>query len=390
MHAIVHLIRHEKSVHKAPGVYERLACFMCDPDLTIEGRENCRIFAKNFSSDTNYITHIWCSPMKRTINTALLSFKDVIARGVKVQAMDLLQNRDASANGIGMDKEDLQKHFGEQVDFDKVEKGWNEKFVGKWAPGNQDWKMPALKMALKDLRSTTNVAEVVIVSHGSLLDDLTHLRGDYRRSWRGEVRSYLINDLGEPCQLLNRNALKQYRSHATDDQTIPKADQDLPNTNDPDQSRLAVALNPSASKDSGEALVEINLVNEAIPRTIPTTVKILETAKQPENNPTTSAQPLQQDTTAITLKRVCPQEFKAEPIHTSKKISRAVEGTNKLMGIWSMSDHDIARKVMKNEWMWIKEQVSVQLTMNKAKLENTHSSDGNEIKESESEIVVAV
>lgn len=314
--------------------------------------------------------------MKRTINTALLSFKDVIQRGVKVQAMDLLQNRDASANGIGMDKEDLQKLFGAQVGFEKVEEGWNEKSFGKWAPGNQDWKMPALKMALKDLRSTTNIAEVVIVSHGSLLDDLTRLRGGYRRSWRGEVRSYLINDPGEPCQLLDKNALEQYRSLATDDQMIPKSDQDLTNTNDPEKSRLAVALNPPASKNSGEALVEIAPINKTIPQTIPTTVQILETAKQTENNPTTSAQPLQQKTTTkttttIKLKRIFPQEFEAEPLHISKKIYAIPQENNKLNGIWSMSDQDIARKVMTNEWMWMKEQVSVQLLMNKARVKGT-------------------
>ncbi|KAJ8060871.1 hypothetical protein OCU04_009952 [Sclerotinia nivalis] len=353
---------------------------MCDPDLTSEGRSNCRRFSKKFSSKSNYITHIWCSPMKRTINTALLSFKDVIARGVKVQAMDVLQNWDASANGIGMDKDYLQEHFGGQVDFDKVEEGWNEKSFGKWAPKNQDWKIPALKMALRDLRSTTNMAEVVIVSHGSVLDDLAHLRGRYRRSWRGEICSYLINDLGEPCQLLDKYALEHYRSHVTDDQMIPKSDQDLSNTNDPEQSRLAVALNPSASKYSGNALVEINPVNKAITQNISTTVEILETVKQTENNLATLAQPFQEETTAIGVKRVYPQEFEAEPMHLSKKISRTAQRSNTLTVIWSMSDHDIARGVIINEWMWMKEQVSVQLVMKKAMVEKTQSPDDNETK----------
>ncbi|KAF7863051.1 hypothetical protein EAF04_007134 [Stromatinia cepivora] len=386
MHVIVHLIRHEQSAHKARGFHESLACFMCDPDLTAEGRLNCRRFSQKFSSDSKYITHIWCSPMKRTINTALLSFKDVIARGVKVQAMDVLQNWDASANGIGMDKDYLQKHFGAQVDFDKVEEGWNEKSFGKWAPGNQDWKIPALRMALKDLRSTTDIVEVVIVSHGSLLDDLTHLSGKNRRSWRGEVCSYLINDFGVPYQLLNKNALKHCRSHATDDKMISTSDHQLSNTNDLEQSRLAVALNPRASNYCAKALeVTINPVNKAITENIPTAAEILETAKQTENNLATLVRPFQEETTAIRLKRVCPQEVEARPMHISNKRPRT---TRTPMAIWTMSDRDIARKVITTELMWAQEQISVQLTMKKAMNKKTQAPDDNET--NGSEIVVAV
>lgn len=118
--------------------------------------------------------------MTRTIRTALLSFESAIARGVKVQALDLLQNWDSSPNGIGMDKEYLHKHFGEQVDFDKVEEEWNDKSSGKWAPKSQEWKIAALKRALNNLRSTTNIVEIVIVSHGSVLRELTSQGGKLR------------------------------------------------------------------------------------------------------------------------------------------------------------------------------------------------------------------
>lgn len=115
--------------------------------------------------------------MRRTINTALLSFEDVIARGVKVQAMDVLQNWDSSPNGTGMDKSYLHDHFSEQVDFAKVEDGWNVKPSGKWAYANHHWRFSTLKQALKDLRSSTNLVEVAIVTHGSFLNTFTSKDG---------------------------------------------------------------------------------------------------------------------------------------------------------------------------------------------------------------------
>ncbi|KAM0131350.1 hypothetical protein ACHAP3_007002 [Botrytis cinerea] len=176
MNVIAHFVRHEKGAHKTQAFFTEQLSLIRDPDLTAEGLSNCKVFSKNFS-DSGYVTHVWCSPMTRTIRTALLSFESAIDRGVKVQALDLLQNWDSSPNGIGMDKEYLHKNFGEQVDFDKVEEGWNDKSSGKWAPKSQEGKIAALKLALNNLRSTTNIVEVVIVSHGSVLRELTN-RGD--------------------------------------------------------------------------------------------------------------------------------------------------------------------------------------------------------------------
>ncbi|KAF5874380.1 putative phosphoglycerate mutase family protein [Botrytis fragariae] len=104
-----------------------------------------------------------------------------------------------------MDKEYLHKHFGEQVDFDKVEEGWNDKASGEWVPKSQMWNIPALKLALNGLRSTTTNVEVVIVSHGSVLRELTNGRGDWRS---GEVRSYLIDDNGKPFLFLDKGGLE--------------------------------------------------------------------------------------------------------------------------------------------------------------------------------------
>ncbi|TGO28221.1 hypothetical protein BPAE_0030g00060 [Botrytis paeoniae] len=221
MYVIAHFLRHEKGEHKVQGFSTDQLFLIRDPDLTAEGRSDCQTFSKDFS-DSRHVTHIWCSPMTRTIRTAPLSFEDAIARGVKVQALDILQNWDTSPNGIGMDKEYLRKHFGEQVDFDKVEEGWNDKASGKWAPKSQKWNSSALKLALNDLQSTTTMVEVVIVSHGSVLRELTNGRGGWRS---GEVRSYLIDDKGEPCLSLDASGLEVHRSHSLNQHMIPKSDQ---------------------------------------------------------------------------------------------------------------------------------------------------------------------
>ncbi|TGO54604.1 hypothetical protein BOTNAR_0263g00050 [Botryotinia narcissicola] len=239
MDVIAHFLRHQKGEHKAKGFSADQLALIRDPDLTAEG-----------------------------------------PRGVKVEALEVLLNWDTSPNGIGMDKEDLCKHFSEQVDFDKVEEGWNDKSSGRLASNNKTSNIPALKLALNDLRSNTNMVEVVIISHGCFLGELTNKR----RCWRsGEVRSYLIGDTGKPWFLLDKSDLEDCRCRLLNQNMTSTSDRVQPEPLGP--SSLAETLTHKHSESFEKApAVKIKVVIQIVAKNTPKKVKeeLLKTSKRCE------------------------------------------------------------------------------------------------------------
>ncbi|TGO64832.1 hypothetical protein BCON_0005g00290 [Botryotinia convoluta] len=338
------LIRSKKSLlgcRQSPRIQHRSA------QSHSRSRSNCRgpfrlpIFSMDFS-DSRHVTHIWCSPMTRTIRTVLLSFESAIARGVKVEALDILQNWDTSPNGIGMDKEYLRKHFGEQVDFDKVEEGWNDKASGKWAPKSQKWNIPALKLALNDLRSTTNMAEVVIVSHGSVLRELTNGWGGWRS---GEVRSYLIDDKGKPCLSLDKSGLEVHRSHSLNQHMIPTSDQVHSQPLGPSILAETLAHKPSESSEKAPA-VKIKVVIQIIAKDTPKITKeeILKASKRCETRVDGLFNLFQEELPPTKVEGGDIEGVKARPIIVSKQGPITKQPSKIPIAIRRIIDHDIARK----------------------------------------------
>ncbi|KAF7887154.1 uncharacterized protein EAF02_003801 [Botrytis sinoallii] len=341
MGVIAHFLRHEKGEHKAQGFSTDQLALIHDPDLTAEGRSDCQIFSNNFS-DSRYVTHIWCSSMTRTIRTALLCFQSVIARGVKVEAWEILQNWDTSPNGKGMDKECLHKHFGEQVDFDKVEEGWNDKSSGEWASKSQKSNIPALKLALNDLRSTTNMVEVVIVSHGSVLKELTNGRG----SWRsGEVRSYLIGDNGEPGFLLDKNDLEVRRCHPVNQNMIPTLDRVQPEPLGPSSLVETLTHKPSESSEKAPAVKQrwlFKLLQRDISKN--TKEKILRASKRCETHVDTLFKLFQEELPPTKVEGEDIEGVKARPTIGSKQGPITTQASKIPIAIGRMSHRDIVRK----------------------------------------------
>ncbi|ESZ95815.1 hypothetical protein SBOR_3832 [Sclerotinia borealis F-4128] len=347
---IVHLMRHEQARHKASYMLREDGRSIRDPDLTINGRVDCRHFSQDICWLSQYISHIWCSPMKRTINTALLSFGDAIDRGVKVQTIDVLQNWDSSPNGIGMDKKDLQEHFGGKVNFDKVEEGWNQKSSGRWARENMQWRIPALELALRDLRSVTDRVEVVIVSHGSVLNTLLDLDSRWKS---GKIRSYLIDD-GESYQRLDKNALKNYRRlHVTDELTKWTSNQDL--SLKLGQSKFAAMLNSEVCKHSGTMTIKIKRLNKAITEgtSMNAKGKILETVKQNETSSHALIKLFQEEIPAAEAKGGCAQEIEARVTNASEFTLRTPLKIDIILSI-SWTDYPMARMLLMKEQMRVK------------------------------------
>ncbi|QSZ31392.1 hypothetical protein DSL72_000957 [Monilinia vaccinii-corymbosi] len=290
--------------------------------------------------------------MKRTINTTLLAFKDVIDRGVKVQAIDLLQNWDSCPNGIGMDKEDLRAHFGEQVDFDKVGDGWNNKSSGMWASENQEWKIPALKWKLGGLQSATDRIEVVIVSHGSTLDSLT---GVHQTWGNGRIRSYLIDDCGQLISRLDENTLKEYRSHGTDNHMILASDCD--SSDNLEHSELAAKPNLEVSKYFGPtSSVQTNCPNKTITEGISmnNTDGTVETAKQTQSSFIALVKLFRVETPATKFEWVVSKKVEARVTDTLEIISTVCQDRNTSLMIWLMYDCSLPRQLVMKKQVWLK------------------------------------
>ncbi|TGO39042.1 hypothetical protein BHYA_0062g00340 [Botrytis hyacinthi] len=328
--------------HKAKGSSTDQLTLIRDPDLTAEGRSDCQIFSNNFS-DSRYVTHIWCSPMTRTIRTALLCFQSAIARGVKVEPLDILQNWDTSPNSIGMDKEDLYKHFGEQVDFEKLAEGWNDKSSSKWAPKNRNLNIAAIKLALNGLRSTTtNMIEVVIISHGSVLKEMTNGKGGWRS---GKVRSYLIGDTGETWLLLDKSDLEARRCYPLNQNMIPTLDRVQPEPLDP--SILVDTLTHKHSESFEKAPeVKIKVVIQIVAKNTSkkTEEEILKTSKRYETRLDALFKLLQEELPPTNVEGGGNEDVKARPIIGSKQRPITTQASKIPIAIWRIEDHDIARK----------------------------------------------
>ncbi|TAQ89056.1 hypothetical protein B7494_g2629 [Chlorociboria aeruginascens] len=226
---IIHLIRHAESEHKPRGCIT-VDHDIRDPKLNEAGRKHCIERAKHLCPQAKYITHILASPLSRTLETACLTFPDVINRGVKVLAIPELQSLSSDPCSIGMDicklkerycgpnsvrprkelnskctvhattvevetlkvpdgnqavqemedddheqgqdtnqrhsLEDDENQFRGMVDLRHMEADWNQKEFGRWSDDHQKWRTKYLKKFLKGLHCATGYKRTEIVIVG--------------------------------------------------------------------------------------------------------------------------------------------------------------------------------------------------------------------------------
>ncbi|KAK3698974.1 hypothetical protein LTR37_016665 [Vermiconidia calcicola] len=152
---------------------------MHDPLLTPYGEEQCRNLQKNFPN-LQSVDLIVASPMKRTLNTALIAFEPVLKeKGLKIIALPELQETSDLPCDTGSTPEELAKIFeGQPVDLSLVKPGWNSKRM-KWAP-----TATAIQKRAQLARSWLMARpekEIVVVSHGGFLHYFTE-------DWSGSER----------------------------------------------------------------------------------------------------------------------------------------------------------------------------------------------------------
>ncbi|KAH7348028.1 phosphoglycerate mutase family protein-like protein [Pyrenochaeta sp. MPI-SDFR-AT-0127] len=175
----IHLVRHAQGEHNATRDYT-----IRDAVLTQKGKEQCRALQSTFAHH-NSVNIVFASPLRRTIQTAALSFGPALSRNdVPFVLLPVLQE----VSNIGCDvgiantaadvKPLLTELFEEgelefdinKIDASAVTEGWNSK-KGYWA-----YEKEAISNRAADLRAwlfQRPEAEVLLVTHGAFAHFLT-------------------------------------------------------------------------------------------------------------------------------------------------------------------------------------------------------------------------
>ena len=156
----LHCVRHAQGYHNLSVANHN----MHDPLLTSYGEEQCRALQKNFP-DMRSVDLVVASPLKRTINTALIAFEPVLMeKGLKVIALPELQETSDLPCDTGSSLEEITRDYeGKPVDLSLVKPGWDSKRM-KWAP-----TATAIEKRARDARMwlmQRPEKEIVLVSHG--------------------------------------------------------------------------------------------------------------------------------------------------------------------------------------------------------------------------------
>lgn len=123
MPPIIHLVRHAQGVHNLSVDNHHIL----DPELTPLGEDQSRALGSAFSGTVNPEL-ILSSPMRRTLQTALLAFPAHFKNGLKLTAWPDVQEVADVPCDIGREIAVIKAEFADQpVDFSLVEDGWQLK-----------------------------------------------------------------------------------------------------------------------------------------------------------------------------------------------------------------------------------------------------------------------
>ncbi|KAG9189106.1 phosphoglycerate mutase-like protein [Alternaria panax] len=175
----IHIVRHAQGQHNATRDYS-----IRDAVLTAKGKEQCRTLSSAFKHHEEIET-VFASPLRRTIQTAALSFGPVLTRKevpfVLLPALQEVSNIGCDV-GIADTADDVQRFLPElfpegeinfdisKVDASAVTAGWNSK-QGYWA-----YEKRAISKRASDLRNwlyQRPEAQVMVVTHGAFAHFLT-------------------------------------------------------------------------------------------------------------------------------------------------------------------------------------------------------------------------
>lgn len=205
MEARIHLVRHAEAVHNVDQDFSRI-----DPELTLFGSQQADTLGRTFPYPEK-VSLIITSPLRRTIQTTLLAFTNVLHKRYYVEGSEHgveggaellidpdLQERSALPCDTGSDQPALEIVFP-GLDFSTLHSGWPSK-VGFYSADHNAVNDRARKVrgdlrerivALKD----SERRDIVVVTHGVFMK---YLSGDPaidlpKAGWK----SYAMKEDGE-------------------------------------------------------------------------------------------------------------------------------------------------------------------------------------------------
>ncbi|KAG0649486.1 hypothetical protein D0Z07_4082 [Hyphodiscus hymeniophilus] len=167
--AVVHLVRHAEGYHQLP--HDHPDVNIHDPSLTPRGIKQSLRFGAKFP----YIaqtTHLYASPLRRTLQTTMLAFKLEMASGLRVVALPDAQEATDAPSDTGSDITVLRNEFGDAVSYEHVGGAWYEK------TGGNATDVSSLHHRAKRLRvwlrsQAPDGGQIVVVTHGIFAHYLT-------------------------------------------------------------------------------------------------------------------------------------------------------------------------------------------------------------------------
>ncbi|KAM0351781.1 hypothetical protein ACHAPU_002293 [Fusarium lateritium] len=195
----IHCVRHGQGVHNLSHANHHLP----DPELTPLGEEQARALCTRFPELAN-VELIVASPLRRTIQTALLAFPSQLESGLQVLALPEVQEASNLLCDTGSDLSAIKAEFENlPVDLRLVEPGWQIK-QGKWAPAAGSL-LERAQLARQWL-SERPESEIVVITHGCFLhfltDDWVNSVNSQATDWaNAEVRSFTFaqDESGRPA-----------------------------------------------------------------------------------------------------------------------------------------------------------------------------------------------
>ncbi|CZS94270.1 uncharacterized protein RAG0_04316 [Rhynchosporium agropyri] len=203
----LHLVRHAEGPHNLRSIPEIERVAMLDPGLTRYGHSQSVLLSERFHA-MDKITHILCSPMRRTVHTAMVGFKPAIQRGVQVMLLPDLREVGGGLCNAGSRIEDLLR------DVLKIDESIRKDFIDT-SPCDPQWQI-GTEIAETVVKKTKRIGrvkamlyhlgqisaadskedvEIVVVTHSRvvLLLEGRYTRKDEQHSlYNAQYRSYTI------------------------------------------------------------------------------------------------------------------------------------------------------------------------------------------------------
>ncbi|KAI1157024.1 histidine phosphatase superfamily [Nemania diffusa] len=206
----IHIIRHARAAHQDEnqlGIH--------DPELTFSGIRECEALAADMAK-LGSIDLVLCSPMKRSIQTAIAAFPSY------TQSKQIILLPDLQESGIGRSntcssQEELVNRFGSAIlDYSFLTPDWTKKGPGtRYDPRASAARSRATRLFIRAIAQhhrATN-ANIVVITHSFYIGYLlTH--GDFTMFKNVEYRSFRFDQIiggdGEahlhelPCSITRR------------------------------------------------------------------------------------------------------------------------------------------------------------------------------------------